>query len=123
MRIFKSNSFEKFARKHKIPDKLLCNAIQEIEKGCIDADLGAGVIKQRLPKANRGKAKGYRTIILYKTSNFSLFVFGYDKKDQTNISTTDLNNFKDSARKIFSMSHDEITELVNKKVFIEVPND
>lgn len=123
MRIFKSNAFEKFARKHKISDSLLINAINEIENGLIDADLGSGVIKQRLAKAHRGKSKGYRTIILYKTSSFSLFVFGYDKKDQTNLSTKDLNNFKDSARTILAMSDDEIAELVDKKIFIEVQNE
>ncbi|CAM2748277.1 type II toxin-antitoxin system RelE/ParE family toxin [Glaesserella parasuis] len=56
MRIFKSKHFDKFARKERISNDTLRNAINDIENGLIDADLGSGVIKQRLPKSLDGKA-------------------------------------------------------------------
>jgi len=50
MRIFKNAWFERFARKQKIPDAVLCDAIRRAEQGLIDADLGGGVIKQRVAR-------------------------------------------------------------------------
>jgi hypothetical protein len=38
----------RFARKSRIDDALLVEAIERVEKGLIDADLGGGVIKQRV---------------------------------------------------------------------------
>lgn len=50
MRVFKNAWFERFAHKQCIPDKALLEAIERAEKGQIDADLGGGVIKQRVAR-------------------------------------------------------------------------
>ncbi|HBM0098212.1 TPA: type II toxin-antitoxin system RelE/ParE family toxin, partial [Salmonella enterica subsp. enterica serovar Blitta] len=50
MRIFKNAWFERFARKQCITDRALHDAIERAEKGLIDADLGGGVIKQRVAR-------------------------------------------------------------------------
>ncbi|MDY5106139.1 MAG: type II toxin-antitoxin system RelE/ParE family toxin [Actinobacillus minor] len=94
MRIFKSKHFDKFARKERISNDTLRNAINDIENGLIDADLGSGVIKQRLPKQGRGKSKGYRSIIVYKFAEFSLFVYGFDKNDRANITADEEETLK-----------------------------
>lgn len=44
MRIFKNAWFDRFARKQKLEDAALLDAIQRAEQGLIDADLGGGVI-------------------------------------------------------------------------------
>jgi len=38
----------------------LWNAVERAEQGQIDADLGGGVIKQRIARPGEGKSKGYR---------------------------------------------------------------
>jgi hypothetical protein len=48
MRIFKNKPFTRFARKAGLDDLTLCEAIANAERGLIDADLGGGVIKQRI---------------------------------------------------------------------------
>jgi hypothetical protein len=48
VRVFKTKSFVRFARKADIGDAVLCEAIQDAERGLIAADLGGGVIKQRI---------------------------------------------------------------------------
>jgi RelE toxin of RelE / RelB toxin-antitoxin system len=47
MRIFKNKWFVRFARKERITDAKLAEAVRNAEKGLIDADYGGGVIKQR----------------------------------------------------------------------------
>ena len=62
-RIFKTRWFERFARKEKIRNAVLLDAVARAEKGQLDADLGGGVIKQRVARPGQGKSGGYRTII------------------------------------------------------------
>jgi hypothetical protein len=48
MRIFKTRLFAKWARKEKLTDRLLQQAIHEMEQGLLDADLGGCVYKKRI---------------------------------------------------------------------------
>lgn len=44
MRVFMSKLFAKFARKERITDAKLCEAIRNAERGLIDANYGGGVM-------------------------------------------------------------------------------
>lgn len=85
MRVFKNAWFERFARKQRIPDKALLEAVERAEKGQIDADLGGDVIKQRLARKGQGKSAGFRTIILYHAARRAFFVYGFAKSERDNI--------------------------------------
>ena len=63
MRIFRNAWFGRFARKERITDAALLDAVSRVERGQIDADLG-GVIKQRVARPGQGRSGGYRTIVL-----------------------------------------------------------
>ena len=65
MRIYKNAWFAKFAWKEKIDDDALCDAIDRAGKGLIDADLGSGLLKQRVAREGAGKSGGYRTLIFF----------------------------------------------------------
>ncbi|RAR56731.1 RelE toxin of RelEB toxin-antitoxin system [Onishia taeanensis] len=58
MRIFKNAWFERFAKKQKLEDAALRDAIRRADQGLIDADLGGGVIKQRVARPGQGKSGG-----------------------------------------------------------------
>ncbi len=55
MRVFKTKAFSRFARKEGIEDNLLWEVVERAEQGNIDADLGGGVIKQRIPRLGEGR--------------------------------------------------------------------
>ncbi len=55
VRIFKNTWFERYARKQRITDSALIDAVRRAERGQIDADLGGGVIKQRVARAGQGE--------------------------------------------------------------------
>ena len=42
MRIFKTKLFARFARRERINDDALREAVERVEKGLVDADLGGG---------------------------------------------------------------------------------
>lgn len=93
-RIFKSRWFVRFARAERIEDGDLCKAVRNAEKGLIDADLGGGVIKQRIARSNEGKSGGYRSIILFRSGERAFFVYGFAKKDRGNIGKGEQKAFK-----------------------------
>jgi len=66
LRVFKNAWFGRFARKEKISADLLWEAVERAERGLIDANLGGGVIKQRIARPGAGKSKGYRSIVIYR---------------------------------------------------------
>jgi hypothetical protein len=50
VRTFENKAFMRFAKKAGIGDAVLCEAIRDAERGLIAADLGGGVIKQRIAR-------------------------------------------------------------------------
>jgi hypothetical protein len=97
MRIFKNKAFTRFARKAGINDTSLCKAVREAENGLLDADLGGGVIKQRVARSGGGKSGGFRTLILFRMGSKAFFVHGFAKNEQANIDNDDLVALRDLA--------------------------
>lgn len=58
MRIFKTRWLARFARHERITDASLIEAITRAERGLIDADLGGGLIKQRIARQGRDDPAG-----------------------------------------------------------------
>ena len=90
LRIFKDKIFARFARRQRISDNALCEAVGRAERGLIDADLGGGVIKQRVARPGEGRAGGFRVLIFFRVEDRAFFVFGFAKNDRGNIGDDDL---------------------------------
>lgn len=90
MRIFRNKPFTRFARRARIADAELCAAVSDIERGLIDADLGGGVIKQRIARKGGGKSGGFRALVLLRAGDRVFFVHGFAKSDRDNIRDTNL---------------------------------
>jgi hypothetical protein len=120
MRIFKIRAFVQFAAKKDIEDKDLIKAIQEMEDGLIDANLGGGVYKKRVARQGQGKSRGYRVIVCFRQGNRSFFVYGFAKSDQENISSDDLADFKDLARLLLNMTEERLELEIGLGTFVEV---
>ena len=123
MRIYKSAFFERFARKQNIDDKAVKEAIRRAERGLIDADLGGGVIKQRVARPGQGKSGGYRVIILDRQGHRSFLVYGFAKSDKANIDTDELAAYRLSAQQILNLTEEHLSELIRLGEFLEVEED
>ncbi len=123
MRVLKTPWFERFVRKERISDSALCEAVVRADKGLIDADLGGGLIKQRVARPGAGKSGGYRTLILYRRGARAVFAFGFAKSDVDNIDMKDEVRLKDLAELNLGFSDLEITRLVEDGKLVEVECD
>jgi hypothetical protein len=90
------------------------------ERGLIDADLGGGVIKQRVARAGHGRSGGYRTLILFRQGDRAVFAFGFAKSARANISPTDLAVLKEAAGQALSWHGDELDRLVASGALVEI---
>jgi hypothetical protein len=71
-------------------DHNLLEAIARAERGLIDADLGGGIIKQRLARRGQGRSGGYRMLIAYRAGERAVFLFGFAKHERENIGPDEL---------------------------------
>ncbi len=120
MKVFKNAWFGRFARKEEISAAALWDAVQRAEKGQIDADLGGGVIKQRIARSGESKSKGYRSIILFRKDKLSFFVYGFSKSELGNIREDEVAQFKKMAKYVLSLTDVQLSELVANGQFEEV---
>lgn len=118
--VFKTKGFARFARRERIADQTLCDAIHRAERGAVDADLGGGVIKQRVPRPGQGRSGGFRSLILYRTSERAIFIDRFAKNERDNIDDSDLERLRELASEFLSYNGRQITSLVEAGAWIEV---
>jgi hypothetical protein len=123
MRIFKNKPFARFARKNGISDYDLCQSTQDANAGLIAADLGGGVIKQRLAWKGSGKSGGFRALILFKIRDRAIFVHGFAKSDVENLRSDELIALKKLAAEMLSYRLDELEQAIASGTLTEVKCD
>ena len=99
MRIFKTKWLARFARREGIDDQSLRAAIERAEQGLIDADLGGGLIKQRVARPGRGRSGGYRMIVGYRVKDRAVFLLGFAKNERENIEDNELLTLRSQAER------------------------
>jgi|SRR5436190_6151434 hypothetical protein len=98
MRIYVTKTFRRFQRREGIADAALVEAVDRADAGLIDADLGGGLIKQRVARPGQGKRGGYRTIIAYRAAQRSVFLYGFGKSERENIDDDELARWRIAGR-------------------------
>ena len=122
-RIYKNRWFAKFASREAISDAALVEAIDRARRGLIDADLGGGLIKQRVARQGGGKSGGYRTLVIFRHERSAIFVFGFAKSSLANLNATELRAFKHAARIMLALTQAQIDIEVREARLFEVKDD
>jgi hypothetical protein len=123
LKSFKNKWFSRFARKEGIEDADLCDAITAAERGLIDADLGGGVIKQRIARPNEGKSGGFRSIVLFRSGDKAFFVYGFPKSARDDIRKHELAGFKALADEMFGYDQAALSKALRSGAIVEVKCD
>lgn len=120
MRIFRNQWITKFAKKHKISDSELIEAVERAGDGLIDADLGGGVIKQRIARQGQGRSGGYRSLIFFRHGERAFFMTAFAKNDRENITDKELAELKKAAAIILAMTETDIEQAKTNGTFTEI---
>ena len=120
MRVLKLAAFDKFAQKNDISDAALHDAVERAEKGQIAANLGSGVIKQRIAREGEGKRGGFRTIIIFRSMERAFFIYGFPKNKRDNIRRDEKEVFIKLAAHLLNIPDESVEALIEDGAYIEV---
>ncbi|MBP8200904.1 MAG: type II toxin-antitoxin system RelE/ParE family toxin [Nitrospira sp.] len=85
MAIYKTQWFDRWARKQGVGSLALCAAVREMTDGLYEADLGGGLLKKRIARAGQGKSGGFRTLVATNKGSRGIFVYGFPKNARSNV--------------------------------------
>lgn len=123
MRIFKTKEFARLARKHDVSDADLIGAVRRAEKGLIDAEIGAHLIKQRVARKGEGRSGGFRTILFLKEHDRAVFLHLYEKSRQANLSDHEREFLREIAKHLASLRNPAFEKLVKDRKWKEIAHD
>ena len=122
-RILKTRPFNRWLRKTLLDDNTLLKAIDEMERGLVDADLGGNVNKKRVALPGRGKSGSTRTLIATNREDRWFFLFGFEKNDRENITQAELAYLQGAAQIFLGYSSDDLQSAIARGDFLEVEYD
>ena len=123
LQAFKTKAFARFANREGLEDAALCEAIRRAQEGLIDADLGGGVIKQRVARKGGGRSGGFRTIVVFRRGELAFFVYGFAKSDRANLRRDELATFRLLADEYLALNRDALTAAQAVGTIVEVKCD
>jgi hypothetical protein len=123
VQVFKLKTFARFARRERISDVSLYDAIDRAERGLVDADLGGGLIKQRVARPGQGKRGGYRVIVGVRSKLRAVFLFGFAKNELDNIDDDQLATLRETAALWLAADAQKIERAIKDELLIEVRHD
>ncbi|MBA4050822.1 MAG: addiction module toxin RelE [Erythrobacter sp.] len=104
-------------------DAKLVASIDQAEQGLIDADLGGGLIKQRVARQGEGKSGGYRTLVFFRHEDRAVFAFGFAKSGKANLNAIELRTYKRAAGIMLGLTQAQIGTEVREGRLFEVNDD
>lgn len=122
-RVFKTRHFSRWLRKSEVTDAVLCAAVDEMQAGLIDAELGGDVVKKRVALPSRGKRGGARTLVATRKGSRWFFVFGFEKNERSNITPTELEALQTLASALLEMSSAQLDTAVEDGTLQEICHD
>jgi hypothetical protein len=119
-RVLKTKFFSRWMKKTELTDVALCHAVEEMQQGLIDADLGGNLYKKRVGVANRGKRGGARTILASNLGSRWFFMFGFEKNEKSNITTEEKDVALSLAKEVLNLSEDSLNTAIAQKKYEEI---
>ena len=111
-RVFKVRYFSRWMRKTSLAHASLCKAVIEMERGLIDAELGGGLIKQRVRLPGRGKRGSARVLAATNRKDRWFFLYGFEKNDRDNVSDDELEGLQEIARVLLARTPQQLDAAV-----------
>ena len=116
-------SFARWLRSEQLDGAVINDLVERLERGLIDADLGGGLVKQRIARPGQGRSGGFRTILAYRSGDRIVLFFGYAKSRRANLSKHELQTYRLLAASYLALSLDGLRKAVRTGELIEVPYD
>ena len=123
MRIYTTKWLTRFARRERIAARSLLEAVARAEMGLVDADLGGGLVKQRVARTGQGRSGGYRMLIAYRAGTRAVFLYGFAKHERENIDPDQLLTLREIGALWLAADARRIERAIDEDALREVRDD
>lgn len=120
MNVLKRKDFARWQAREKLPDTSLCQAVEEMERGLIDVDLGGFLYKKRVARPGGGKSGGYRTVLSARIGDRYVFLHGFAKSEKANITQDEKKALQFAGKVVLDLPPADLTKVVKAGVLMEV---
>lgn len=118
-----TRAFARWLRRSALTEAALSVAVAEMSAGLVDADLGGGVVKKRVPLPGRGKRGGARTLVATNRDDRWFFVFGFEKNERGNVTLRELEALRALATMLLGYSAAELDAQLEQQLLKEISDD
>lgn len=115
-----TKEFARLARKVKVRESELCDAIARAERGLIDAPLGKFLIKQRVARKNEGRSRGFRAIIFHMQNDRAILLDLFAKNEKASLTPHEEDTYREFAKILAVITSEKIAALLREKAWIEI---
>lgn len=124
MAICKTKVFARWSRKNRVTDAMLLRAVEEIQGGLYEADLGGGgLFKKRVARTGQGKRGGTRVLLATNLGGRWVFVYGFAKNERANIAPDEEEALKKLAAHYLKMTAAQMAAAEAAGELLEVKDD
>lgn len=92
----------------------------EAEGGLIAADLGGGLIQQRIARTGQGKSGGFRTLIVFTAGQAAFFIHGFAKNEKGNLEKNELVALRKLAAELLAYDHKTLERVIGSGILVEI---
>lgn len=89
----------------------------------MDADLGGGIIKQRVARDGQGRSGGYRMLVAYRDGERAVFLYGFAKRERENINSDELLTLREIGSAWLMADERHIGQAIEEGLLQEVRDD
>ena len=122
-KIYTRSRVLKWANDCGIVNSDFVNAIEEMQQGLIDAELGGNLYKKRIPLSGRGKRGGARVIIATRFDDRWIIMEGFAKNERDNVTHKELLFLRNLAADYLAYTREQMDLAVKSGVLKEVNTD
>ena len=108
MNIYLSKVFTRLARREGLTDVHICQAVAEMNRGLIDGNLGAGLVKKRIAIPGQGKSGGWRSLLGFQAGKQAFFLYLFSKNRLDNIEDDEMKALKRLTKYYLTLKPTEI---------------
>ena len=121
--VFRTQTFTRWMRKAGLSDAGLRLAVDEMNQGLVDADLGGHLVKKRVALSGQGKRGGARTIVATKRRGRWFFLYGFEKNERANVDPSELKVLQEVAKVLLDFDDRQLAAALAAGEIVEVKND
>lgn len=82
--------------------------------------MGGGLVKQRVARPGQGRSGGYRVIIVYRTGDRAVFLYGFAKSERENIEPDELEDLRLIAADFLAANDKEFERIIAQQDLQEI---